>query len=161
MAGSVNKVILVGNVGKDPEIRATNDGAKIASFSLATSESCKDKSTGEYKDKTEWHRVVVFNENIANIVEKYIKKGNKVYVEGALQSRKYTGSDGVEKNITEIVITRFKGEISILDNKNQNMGSSSFDSDNDDFEIKKSSKKKSKDFEDTSLGDDLDDEIPF
>jgi single-strand DNA-binding protein len=103
----------------------------------------------------------VFNENISNIVEKYIKKGNKVYVEGALQSRKYTGSDGVEKNITEIVITRFKGEISILDNRNQNMGSSSFDSDNDDFEIKKSSKKKSKDFEDTSLGDDLDDEIPF
>jgi single-strand DNA-binding protein len=161
MAGSVNKVILVGNVGKDPEIRATNDGAKIASFSLATSEGWKDKTTGEYKDKTEWHRVVVFNENISNIVEKYIKKGNKVYVEGALQSRKYTGSDGVEKNITEIVITRFKGEISILDNKNQNMGSSSFDSDNDDFEIKKSSKKKSKDFEDTSLGDDLDDEIPF
>ena len=161
MAGSVNKVILVGNVGKDPEIRATNDGAKIASFSLATSEGWKDKTTGEYKDKTEWHRVVVFNENISNIVEKYIKKGNKVYVEGALQSRKYTGSDGVEKNITEIVITRFKGEISILDNKNQNMGSYSFDSDNDDFEIKKSSKKKSKDFEDTSLGDDLDDEIPF
>ena len=152
---------MVGNVGKDPEIRATNDGAKIASFSLATSEGWKDKTTGEYKDKTEWHRVVVFNENISNIVEKYIKKGNKVYVEGALQSRKYTGSDGVEKNITEIVITRFKGEISILDNKNQNMGSSSFDSDNDDFEIKKSSKKKSKDFEDTSLGDDLDDEIPF
>lgn len=161
MAGSVNKVILVGNVGKDPEIRATNDGAKIASFSLATSESWKDKNTGEYKDKTEWHRVVVFNENISNIVEKYVKKGNKVYVEGALQSRKYTGSDGVEKNITEIVITRFKGEVSILDNKNQNMGSSSFDSEGDDFEIKKSSKKKSKDFEDTSLGDDLDDEIPF
>ncbi len=161
MAGSVNKVILVGNVGKDPEIRATNEGAKIASFSLATSESWKDKNTGEYKDKTEWHRVVVFNENISNIVEKYVKKGNKVYVEGALQSRKYTGSDGVEKNITEIVITRFKGEVSILDNKNQNMGSSSFDSDGDDFEIKKSSKKKSKDFEDTSLGDDLDDEIPF
>ncbi len=161
MAGSVNKVILVGNVGKDPEIRATNEGAKIASFSLATSESWKDKNTGEYKDKTEWHRVVVFNENISNIVEKYVKKGNKVYVEGALQSRKYTGSDGVEKNITEIVITRFKGEVSILDNKNQNMGSSSFDSEGDDFEIKKSSKKKSKDFEDTSLGDDLDDEIPF
>lgn len=161
MAGSVNKVILVGNVGKDPEIRATNDGAKIASFSLATSESWKDKNTGEYKDKTEWHRVVVFNENISNIVEKYVKKGNKVYVEGALQSKKYTGSDGVEKNITEIVITRFKGEVSILDNKNQNMGSSSFDSEGDDFEIKKSSKKKSKDFEDTSLGDDLDDEIPF
>ena len=127
MAGSVNKVILVGNVGKDPEIRATNEGAKIASFSLATSESWKDKNTGEYKDKTEWHRVVVFNENISNIVEKYVKKGNKVYVEGALQSKKYTGSDGVEKNITEIVITRFKGEVSILDNKNQNMGSSSFD----------------------------------
>jgi single-strand DNA-binding protein len=161
MAGSVNKVILVGNVGKDPEIRATNEGAKIASFSLATSESWKDKNTGEYKDKTEWHRVVVFNENISNIVEKYVKKGNKVYVEGALQSKKYTGSDGVEKNITEIVITRFKGEVSILDNKNQNMGSSSFDSEGDDFEIKKSSKKKSKDFEDTSLGDDLDDEIPF
>ena len=161
MAGSVNKVILVGNVGKDPEIRSTNEGAKIASFSLATSESWKDKNTGEYKDKTEWHRVVVFNENISNIVEKYVKKGNKVYVEGALQSKKYTGSDGVEKNITEIVITRFKGEVSILDNKNQNMGSSSFDSEGDDFEIKKSSKKKSKDFEDTSLGDDLDDEIPF
>jgi len=117
MAGSINKVILVGNVGRDPEIRAAQDGTKIANLSIATSETWKDKLTGERKEKTEWHRVVVFNPTISEFVEKYVTKGTKLYVEGQLQTRKWQDQAGVEKYTTEIVITRFKGEISILDSK--------------------------------------------
>lgn len=126
MAGSVNKVILVGNLGRDPEIRQTQDGMKIANFSLATSESWKDKVTGERKEKTEWHRVVVMNEHIVNVVEQYVKKGSKLYVEGQLQTRKWTDQAGLERYTTEIIIGRFKGEINILDNKSGN--NSSYDS---------------------------------
>ncbi|MGV3278320.1 single-stranded DNA-binding protein [Rickettsiales bacterium LUAb2] len=117
MAGSINKIILIGNLGKDPDIRYSQDGGKIASFSIATSESWKDKATNERKDNTQWHRIVVFNDNLSDIVEKYVKKGTKVYVEGSLQYRKYTGPDGVERNISEIVISRFRGEIHILDSR--------------------------------------------
>lgn len=112
---SVNKVILVGNVGKEPEIRRTQDGTAVASFSVATSEKWKDKSSGERKERTEWHNVVVFNEQLAGVVENYVKKGAKVYVEGALQTRKWTDKDGKDRFTTEIVLQKFRGEIQLLD----------------------------------------------
>ena len=115
MAGSVNKVILVGNLGRDPEIRSTNDGTRIANLNLATSESWRDRNSGERKERTEWHRVVIFNENLVTIAEKYLRKGSKIYVEGALQTRKWTDNAGVEKYSTEVVLTRFRGELTMLD----------------------------------------------
>ncbi|MEB3701734.1 Single-stranded DNA-binding protein [Candidatus Bealeia paramacronuclearis] len=117
MASSVNKVILVGNLGKDPEIRSTQDGSKIANFSIATSESWKDKMTGERKEKTEWHRVVVFNKGLADVCEKYLRKGVKVYIEGQLQTRKWTDQSGQEKYTTEVVLSQFRGEMAMLDSK--------------------------------------------
>lgn len=115
MAGSVNKVILVGNLGKDPEVRTTQDGTKIVQFSLATSETWNDRASGERKERTEWHRVVIFNENIGNIAEKYLRKGRKVFVEGSLQTRKWTDQSGQEKYTTEVVIGRFRGDLTLLD----------------------------------------------
>ena len=115
MAGSVNKVILVGNLGKDPEIRVTQEGNKLATFSLATSEQWKDKTTQERIDRTEWHRVVVFNEKLSEIVEKYLRKGSKVYLEGQLQTRKWTDQGGQERYTTEVVIPRFRGDLTMLD----------------------------------------------
>ena len=114
MAGSVNKVILVGNLGRDPEIRSMPNGDRIANLSIATSETWRDKSSGERKEKTEWHRVVIFNDNIVKVVENYVKKGSTVYIEGALQTRKWTDKDGVEKYSTEIVVGKFKGELTML-----------------------------------------------
>lgn len=114
MAGSVNKVILVGNLGRDPEIRSMPNGDRIANFSLATSETWRDKSSGERKEKTEWHRVSVFNDNIVKVVENYVKKGSTVYVEGSLQTRKWTDKDGVEKYTTEVIIGRFNGQLTML-----------------------------------------------
>ena len=117
MAGSVNKVILVGNLGKDPVIRSMGSGDRVASFSLATSETWRDKSSGERREKTEWHNISIFNENIVKVVENYVKKGAKVYVEGQLKTRKYTDNAGVEKYMTEVVVDRFKGELTMLDGK--------------------------------------------
>jgi len=117
MAGSVNKVILVGNLGRDPEVRSTQDGTKIASFSIATSETWKDKQTGERKDRTEWHRIAVFNERLTEVVEKYLRKGSKVYIEGSLQTRKWTDTNNVERYTTEVVISRFRGELTMLDTR--------------------------------------------
>jgi single-strand DNA-binding protein len=117
MAGSVNKVILIGNVGKDPEVRNTQDGAKIVQFSLATSETWNDRASGERKERTEWHRIVVFNDRIGDVVEKYVRKGSKVYVEGAVQTRKWTDQSGQEKYTTEIIIGRFRGELTLLDSR--------------------------------------------
>ena len=114
MAGSVNKVILVGNLGRDPEIRTLNNGEKVANLSLATSEQWRDKSTGERKEKTEWHRVVIFNDNIVKVVENYLKKGSTIYVEGSLQTRKWTDQQGVEKYSTEVVIQKFNGQLTML-----------------------------------------------
>ena len=114
MAGSVNKVILVGNLGRDPEIRSMPNGDRIANLSIATSETWRDKSSGERKEKTEWHRVVIFNDNIVKVVENYVKKGSTVYIEGALQTRKWTDKDGIEKYSTEIVVGKFKGELTML-----------------------------------------------
>src|SRR5271168_1719135 len=115
MAGSINKVILVGNLGRDPEIRSTNDGTRIANLALATSETWRDRNSGERKERTEWHRVVIFNERLVEVVEKYVKKGSKLYIEGALQTRKWTDNAGVEKYSTEIVLQRFRGELTMLD----------------------------------------------
>jgi single-strand DNA-binding protein len=117
MAGSVNKVILIGNLGKDPEIRAFQNGGRVASFSVATSESWKDKSSGERKEKTEWHRISVLNENLVGIVEKYLKKGSKVYLEGQLETRKWTDKEGHEKYSTEVVLRPFRGELTMLDGR--------------------------------------------
>jgi len=114
MAGSVNKVILVGNLGKDPEVRHTQDGRPIVNLSIATSESWRDKSSGERKEKTEWHRVVIFNENIAKVAEQYLKKGSTVYIEGQLQTRKWTDKDGIEKYSTEVVLQNFNSTLTML-----------------------------------------------
>ncbi len=117
MAGSVNKVILVGNLGRDPEVRSTQDGAKVANLSLATSESWKDKNSGERRERTEWHRVAIFNERLVDVAEKYLKKGSKIYIEGQLQTRKWTDQSGAERYTTEIVLNRFRGELTMLDGR--------------------------------------------
>lgn len=128
MAGSVNKVILVGNLGKDPEIRTLNNGDRVANLSLATSESWRDKSSGERKEKTEWHRVVIFNDNIVKVCENYLKKGSTVYVEGQLSTRKYE-QNGVEKYTTEVVIQRFGGNLTMLGGRADGGGASRSDDD--------------------------------
>lgn len=122
MAGSVNKVILVGNLGRDPDIRSMQDGNKVVNLSVATSESWRDRNSGERKEKTEWHRVVIFNENLAKVAEQYLRKGSKIYVEGQLQTRKWTDQSGVEKYSTEIVLQRFRGELQMLDGRNEGGG---------------------------------------
>ena len=122
MAGSLNKVQLIGNLGKDPEVRRLTSGDPVVNLSIGTSESWRDKATGERKEKTEWHRVVIFNENIAKVAEQYLKKGAKVYVEGQLQTRKYTDKDGHEKYSTEIVLQRYRGELTMLDSRGSGEG---------------------------------------
>ena len=117
MAGSVNKVILVGNLGRDPEIRSTQDGTRVANLSLATSESWRDKSSGERRERTEWHRVVVFNDRLVDVCERFLKKGSKIYIEGALQTRKWTDQSGQEKYTTEVVLQKFRGELTMLDGR--------------------------------------------
>ena len=117
MAGSVNKVILVGNLGKDPEVRRMTSGEPVVNLSLATSESWRDKASGERKEKTEWHRVVIFNKNLADVAEKYLRKGSKVYVEGQLQTRKWTDAQNQERYTTEVVLQRFRGELTMLDGR--------------------------------------------
>jgi single-strand DNA-binding protein len=117
MAGSVNKVILVGNLGKDPEVRTTQDGSKIVNLTLATSENWTDRNSGERKERTEWHRVVIFNDRIGDVAERYLRKGRKVYVEGSLQTRKWTDQGGQERYTTEVVIGRFRGELVLIDSQ--------------------------------------------
>lgn len=114
MAGSVNKVILVGNLGRDPEVRNFQNGGKVVSFSVATSETWNDKASGEKKEKTQWHRVAIFNEKLGDIAERYLRKGSTVYLEGSLESRKFTDKDGAEREITEVVLARFRGELTLL-----------------------------------------------
>jgi single-strand DNA-binding protein len=117
MSGSVNKVILVGNLGRDPEIRTLNSGDRVANLNLATSESWRDRNSGEKREKTEWHRVVIFNDNLVKVAESYLRKGSKVYIEGAIQTRKYTDQSGQEKFSTEIVLQKFRGELTMLDGR--------------------------------------------
>ena len=117
MAGSVNKVILVGNLGRDPEVRQTQDGRPIVNLSLATSETWKDRQSGERRERTEWHRIVIFNEHLADIAQRYLHKGSKVYLEGQLQTRKWTDQSGQERYTTEVMIGRFRGELTMLDGR--------------------------------------------
>jgi single-strand DNA-binding protein len=117
MAGSVNKVILVGNLGADPEIRSLNSGDRVANLRVATSETWRDRTSGERKEKTEWHRVVIFNDNLVKVAENYLRKGSKVYIEGSLQTRKWSDASGQEKFSTEVVLQKFRGELTMLDGK--------------------------------------------
>ena len=154
MAGSVNKVILVGNLGRDPEVRNTQNGDPIVNMSLATSESWKDRTTGERRERTEWHRVVIFNENLGRIAQQYLRKGSKVYIEGQLQTRKWQDQSGQDKYSTEVVLQRFRGELTMLDSRADS--SSGFgDTGSSGF-----SQTTGADFSGSSGGD-LDDEIPF
>jgi single-strand DNA-binding protein len=162
MAGSVNKVILVGNLGRDPEVRNSTDGMKIVQLSVATSDSWKDKTSGERKEKTEWHRVVVFNDRLADVCEKYLRKGSKVYLEGQLQTRKWTDPQGQEKYTTEVVLQRYRGELTMLDGKGgegDSMGGSSFGgSSSSSFA---SSSRQSSAQAAPDLSQELEDDIPF
>ena len=164
MAGSVNKVILLGNLGQDPDIRTMQNGKKVCTFSIATSNSWKDKDTGEKKEKTEWHRVVVFNEGLVGVVENYIKKGTKLYIEGALQTRKWTDDSGTEKYTTEIVIQGYGGRIDIVSSKssNQEFTEEPKNLKNDDSSKKvidaKENKEKDKDVKSDNLKEE---DIPF
>jgi len=159
MAGSVNKVILVGNVGRDPEIRSTQDGTTVANLSLATSENWRDKNTGERKERTEWHRIVIFNERLADVVEKYVKKGAKLYIEGALQTRKWTDNTGAEKYTTEVVLQRFRGDLTMLDSRGGGGGMSGGGP--DDMGSGSGSGGGMGGGRPSGGGGDLDDEIPF
>jgi single-strand DNA-binding protein len=168
MAGSVNKVILIGNLGRDPEIRFAQNGNKIANFSIATSDTWRDKSTGERKEKTEWHRIVVFSEGLSTITEKYLKKGSKVYIEGALQTRKWTGNDGIEKYTTEIVLQGFNSTLTMLDGASGGSGGYGGDNTGDNTGDNASGSEPSWGNSDQGgqggdglVGNDLDDEIPF
>jgi single-strand DNA-binding protein len=155
MAGSVNKVILVGNVGRDPEIRSAQSGDRIANLSLATSESWRDKASGERREKTEWHKIAIFNANLVKLVEQYVKKGAKLYIEGQLQTRKWTDRDGVERYSTEIVLGRFNGQVTMLDTRGAGAGNSSSEP-GDAAEPARAAAAAQR-----PLGQDLDDEIPF
>jgi single-strand DNA-binding protein len=158
MAGSVNKVILVGNLGRDPEIRRTQDGRPIANLSIATSESWRDKNTGERKEKTEWHRVVIFNEGLCKVVEQYLKKGAKVYIEGQLQTRKYQDKDGHEKYSTEVVLQGFNSQLTMLDGRGGGGGASA---DSGDFGSSSPSVPRERRPAMAGARGDMDDEIPF
>ena len=157
MAGSVNKVILVGNLGRDPEIRRTQDGRPIANLSVATSESWRDKASGERKEKTEWHRVVIFNEGLCRVAEQYLKKGSKVYLEGQLQTRKYTDKDGVEKYSTEVVLQNFNSNLTMLDTRGSGPGDAASD---DSFGSQSPAQRKPA-MAGAGKRADMDDEIPF
>jgi len=161
MAGSVNKVILVGNLGKDPEIRRTQDGRPIANLSIATSDTWRDKATGERKEKTEWHRVVIFSEGLAKIAEQYLKKGAKVYVEGQLQTRKWTDQSGVEKYSTEVVLQGFNAVLTMLDGRGGGSGGGFGDDAGDFGSSSPSSGPPRRVAAAGARNSDMDDDIPF
>ncbi|MAT32863.1 MAG: single-stranded DNA-binding protein [alpha proteobacterium MED-G10] len=154
MAGSINKVILLGRLGADPEIRMSQDGKKIAKFSLATSESWKDKQSGEKKEKTEWHKVIIFSSGLADITEKYLKKGSLIYIEGQISTRKYTDQSGIEKYITEIVLQGYNCQLTMIDNRSENSENLSSPSIDNTLDKKES-------VDDSLQGIDIDDEVPF
>lgn len=157
MAGSVNKVILIGNLGKDPEIRTLNSGDKVANFSIATSETWRDRTSGERKERTEWHRVSIFNDNLVKVAESYLRKGSKVYIEGALQTRKYNDASGAERQTTEIVLQKFRGELTMLDGRGDGEGGGRGGMD----EGYSSGPRVSSSGPKETFSADLDDEIPF
>ena len=154
MAGSINKVILLGRLGADPEIRMSQDGKKIAKFSLATSESWKDKQSGEKKEKTEWHKIIIFSSGLADITEKYLKKGSLIYIEGQISTRKYTDQSGIEKYITEIVLQGYNCQLTMIDNRSENSENLSSPSIDNTLDTKES-------VDDSLQGIDIDDEVPF
>ena len=165
MAGSINKVTLVGNLGRDPEVRATQDGSKIVNLSLATSERWKDRNTGEQRERTEWHRVVIFNENLGRIAEQYLRKGSTCYIEGQLQTRKWTDQQGAEKYTTEVVLQRYRGELTLLGGRGDSaMGDGGFVGDSNSYTPQSADIAPSSDgstpppMRDSS---ELDDDIPF
>ncbi len=160
MAG-VNKVILIGNLGKDPKVSTLNSGDKVVSFTLATSESWKDKNSGERREKTEWHNIVIYNDNIGRVVEQYCKKGSKVYVEGQIQTRKYNDASGAEKYITEIVLQRFRGELTLLDSRSGGEGRESFGGGEERPSFGRASPAERRPAPAGGGGGDLDDDIPF
>jgi single-strand DNA-binding protein len=133
MAGSVNKVIIIGNLGRDPEVRTFQNGGKVVNLNIATSETWRDKASGERKERTEWHRVSILNENLAKVAEQYLKKGSKVYLEGQLETRKWTDQAGVEKYSTEVVLRPFRGELTLLDGREGGSGGSSGGSSGGDY----------------------------
>ena len=156
MAGSVNKVILIGNLGRDPEVRHTNDGMPIVNLSVATSEQWRDRTSGERRERTEWHRVAIFNERLGEVAQKYLHKGSKVYLEGQLQTRKWTDQQGQERYSTEVVLQRYRGELTMLDSRGEGGGGGGYDAQGGGFDAGGSSSGGS-----APGGGDLDDEIPF
>ena len=164
MAGSVNKVILVGNLGRDPEVRRLNSGAAVVNLRVATSESWRDKTSGERQERTEWHNVVIYNENLGKIAEQYLKKGSKVYIEGQLQTRKWQDQSGVDKYTTEVVLQRFRGELTLLDRAGDAVGAVGADNGSDFGRATPMEKNRVAGGERSgggSLAEELDDEIPF
>ncbi|NWG53673.1 MAG: single-stranded DNA-binding protein [Hydrogenophilaceae bacterium] len=159
MAGSINKVILIGNLGRDPEVRRLNSGEPVVNLRIATSDSWRDKATGERRERTEWHNVVIFNEQLAKVAEQYLRKGSKVYIEGQLQTRKWTDQQGQEKYTTEVVLQRYRGELTMLDGKGEGGGDRSYDDEGGGFAP--SGKKRVGEGPKENFSADLDDEIPF
>ena len=160
MSGSVNKVILIGNVGQDPEIRSFQTGGKVCNLSIATSERWKDRETKEQKERTQWHRVVVFNEPLINLIEMYVKKGSKLFIEGQLETRKWTDASGQEKYSTEVVLRAYKGELTFLDSRSNNNDNDSFQSNNQSNEIKNTEVNQVVK-EASGIDSDIEDDIPF
>ena len=161
MSGSVNKVILVGNLGRDPEIRTLNSGDRVANLSLATSETWRDKATGERKEKTEWHRVVIFNEGLCKVAEQYLKKGAKVYIEGQLQTRKWTDQSGADKYSTEVVLQGFNSNLTMLDGRGGGGGSFGSEDQGGDFGASGPSSAPRRAVAAGARNGDMDDDIPF
>lgn len=161
MAASVNKVILVGNLGKDPDVRTTSMGTKIVNLNLATTESWKDKQSGEWKNATEWHRIVVFNERLADVADKYLRKGRKIFVEGVLKTRKWNDNQGVERYTTEVVLDRFRGDLVLLDSQNSSDGQPQQSQPMTQHQAKDAPKQQGGWDSSMPGKNDLDDEIPF
>ena len=160
MSGSVNKVILIGNVGQDPEIRSFQTGGKVCNLSIATRERWKDRETKEQKERTQWHRVVVFNEPLINLIEMYVKKGSKLFIEGQLETRKWTDASGQEKYSTEVVLRAYKGELTFLDSRSNSNDNDSFQSNNQSNEIKNTEVNQVVN-EASGIDSDIEDDIPF
>ncbi|WP_215755068.1 single-stranded DNA-binding protein [Acetobacter sp. P5B1] len=161
MAGSVNKVILVGNLGKDPEVRTTQSGQKIVSFSVATSDTWNDRASGERRERTEWHRVVVFNDKLGEVAERFLRKGRKVYLEGALQTRKWADQSGQERYTTEVIVERFRGELVLLDSKDAGEGGQTQQGQRTQSSNRSQQNSQQAGGWDAPSNSDLDDEIPF
>ena len=161
MSGSVNKVTLLGNLGRDPEVRSTQDGMKIVNLNIATSERWKDRNSGEQRERTEWHRVVIFNENLARIAEQYLRKGSTVYLEGQLQTRKWTDQQGVEKYTTEVVLQRYRGELTLLGSRSEGASAVPSQGGADQIGMGASGMTSGSVMPPMAGSDDLDDDIPF